>query len=63
MPHTLPGAKVIGSGVEIPGMIWIWEVFVAVISFGPMQIAVTLLFAKEKDSRIPAQTRVQLMSV
>jgi hypothetical protein len=25
--HNLPGAKVIGSGVEIPDMIWIGEVF------------------------------------
>jgi hypothetical protein len=31
----LPGAKVIGSGVGIPDMIWIWGVFGALISFGP----------------------------
>ncbi len=39
MIAILPGAKVIGSGIEISGMIWIWEVFGSVISFGAMQIA------------------------
>jgi hypothetical protein len=33
----LPEAKVIGSGVEILGMIWIWEVYGLAISFGSMQ--------------------------
>jgi hypothetical protein len=30
----LPGAKIIGAEVEIPDMIWIWEVLGVVISFG-----------------------------
>jgi hypothetical protein len=34
LADNLPGAKVIGSGVEIPGMIWIWEVFGLAISSG-----------------------------
>ena len=38
--YNLPEAKVISSGVEIPGMIWIWEVFELAISFGAMQLAI-----------------------
>jgi hypothetical protein len=32
--NYLPGAKVIGSGVEIPDMKWIWKVFGTVITVG-----------------------------
>lgn len=35
MADILPGAKIIGAEVEVPDMKWIWEVFEAVISFGP----------------------------
>jgi hypothetical protein len=48
MQYSLPGAKVIGSGGEIPGMIRIWEVFASVISFGAMQIAAGFPFNTNK---------------